>query len=598
MMHAAGVGRPRVSSVRQHDVDDGFDLDDDAEPSRRRRLLTIAAIAVGLVAAIVAAVLIVRQQSEASAPTFTVTTRLVELPTTASVDPATFSCPESGRAPVPWTSAVRPSSSSGAGSGQLVAALVTVVSPPNAKGPSDLAGTVWVSAASNQTKIGFVKDAPLCAFVDAGALASNLEQSATATASAQPLGTTAGLKIAKPGTAYSLDVKALEPGRSAIVVLVGRLADFTGPSTGTLDAKVLSLSPSLADARITPGGRDARITVSDRTDDGSVAVTLDTDRELWTRGQPVRVRMRLSNTRTDALVGAVAFQVRVEPGLTQIQQSVSDISGTPTTCSTDGDAYTCRTGYLAPSEEITVTLDATVAQDAKSQFTAKGASCPPRSFDICVRASVTEVAGETRDWASAALAGNVAADTEIGITKLPSGVADHVRAGALTRFIYLVSANPGLSLKTVRLTDPACASPTFVGGDKNLNDLLDGGETWQYDCIAAAPKTADVEISVSAVSSAGGGSTVKASGQLAVPVYAPQIEVQVPTPGQAIVDLVNTGNVTLRGIAVVGRGCEVPPDVVVVPGAKLELSCRSAAGPLRVFAVDPAGEPVTAVAEA
>ena len=90
---------------------------------------------------------------------------------------------------------------------------------------------------------------------------------------------------------------------------------------------------------------------------------------------------------------------------------------------------------------------------------------------------------------------------------------------------------------------------------------------------------------------------MKATGQLAVPVYAPQIDVQVPTAGQPVVDIVNAGNVTLRGVAVVGRGCEVPPDVVVSPGAKLELSCRSAAGPLRVFAVDPAGEPVTAVAE-
>jgi hypothetical protein len=90
---------------------------------------------------------------------------------------------------------------------------------------------------------------------------------------------------------------------------------------------------------------------------------------------------------------------------------------------------------------------------------------------------------------------------------------------------------------------------------------------------------------------------VRASGRLPVPVYAPQIDLQVPTAGQPVVDLVNVGNVTLRGLAVVGRGCEVPPDVVVSPGAKLELSCRSATGPLRIFAVDPAGEPVTALAE-
>ena len=581
--------------MRQHDVDDDFDLDDEGEPSRRRRLLVIGAVLGGLVAAVIATVLIVRQQAEANAPTFTVTTRLVELPTTGSVDPASFSCPASGRAPVPWTSAVKPSSASGAGSGQLAAALVTIVSPPNAKADSDVSGTVWVSAASNQTKIGFVKDAPLCAFVDAGALASNLEQSATATASAEPLGTTAGLKISKPGTAYSLAVKALEPGRSAIVVLVGRLAEFTGPSTGTLDAKVLALSPTLAGSHVTPGGRDARITVADRTDDGSVALTLDTDRELWTRGQPVRVRMRLANTHTDALVGLVAFQIRIDGGLTQVQQTVQDTTGAPTACTNDGAVYTCRTDYLAPSEEVTITIDAVVAQDAVSQFTAKGATCPPRATDICVRAQVTEVAGETRDWADAVLAGNVAADTELGITKLPSGVADHVRAGALTRFVYLVSANPGLSLKSVRLSDPACQAPAFVGGDKNLNDLLDGGETWQYECIAAAPKSADVEITVSAQSPSG--STVKATGQLAVPVYAPHIDLQVPTAGQPVVDLVNTGNVTLRGLAVVGRGCEVPPDVVVSPGAKLELSCRSATGPLRVFAVDPAGEPVTALAE-
>ena len=339
--------------VRQRDVDEMERDDDDGAPSGRRRLLYLGAAAVGLVVAIVATVLIVRQQQSANAPTFTVTTRLVELPTTASVNPETFACPADGRGPVPWTSAVKPSTSSGAGSGQLAAVLVTLVAPPNAKGPSDLAGTLWVSAATNQSKIGFVKDAPPCAFVDSGALASSLDESSTATATAELIAGTATLKERKPGTAYRVGVKGLEPGRGATVAFVGKLADFTGPSTGTLEAKVLDLTPVSSVARVTPGGRDARITVGDRTDDGSVALSLDSDRELWTRGLSVTVRMRISNTHTDAAVGSVVAQLRYDPGLTQVDVTVQDTVGVPSACTADGAVYTCRTGYLAPGEEVT-----------------------------------------------------------------------------------------------------------------------------------------------------------------------------------------------------------------------------------------------------
>ena len=457
-----------------------------------------------------------------------------------------------------------------------------------------------MSAVTNQSKIGFEKDATLCAFVDTGALGSTLEPSATATAtsglvSSGTVTSPAALKLDKAGTAYRVDLKNLEPGHSAAVALIGRLASFTGPSTGTLAAKVLDVVPSVSDARVAPGGRDAHVAVGDRTDEGSVVLALDSDRELWTRGQPVTIRMRVSNARTDATVGSVVSQLRYDPGLTPVDVKVDNTVGVPTSCGSDGSVFTCRTDYLAPGEEVTVTLNATVAQDAVTQFTARGATCPPRATDICVRASVTEVAGETRDWASAALAGNVAADTDVGITKLPAGVADHVRSGQLTRFVYLVSANPGLSLKNVRLTDPACPQPMFVSGDKNLNGLLDGGETWQYECMAVAPKNADVEISVQGAS-VKDGAIVTASGQLAVPVYDPTLEVQVPKVGQPMIQLANTGNVTLRGVAVVGRGCEAPPDVVIPPGGRLPVSCRSATGALRAFAVDPAGDPVTGLA--
>ena len=60
------------------------------------------------------------------------------------------------------------------------------------------------------------------------------------------------------------------------------------------------------------------------------------------------------------------------------------------------------------------------------------------------------------------------------------------------------------------------------------------------------------------------GAIVTASGQVAAPVYDPKLEVQVPKAGQPMIQLANTGNVTLR-VAVVGRGCEAPPDVVIPP---------------------------------
>lgn len=583
--------------VRQRDVEDDDVREDDDAPSRNRRIAIVAGAALALITAVVATVLVVRQQQEANAPTYTVTTRLVELPTTASVVPASFACPTTGRGPAPWTSAVKPSSSSGAGSGQLVAALMTVAAPPNADAATDVATTVWMSIPTAQSKVGLDQDVALCAFVDTGALASNLDQSTEATASAEQLANVAELGQKKAGAAYAVDVKGLEPGRSATVVMIGRLAPFDGAASGQLEVKTLEVAPSAPGARVTPGGRDGRLTIGDASDESSVALSLDSDRELWTRGQPVTVRMRLGNTHADATVGSVTSTLRYDPGLSNVEVKVADGIGAPTVCTAEGAVSTCKTDYLAPGEEVTLTLTATVAADAPTQFTAKGSSCPARNTDVCVRASISELSGEGREWATANLAGNVAADTVLGITKLPSGVSDHVRAGELTRFVYLVTASAGESMKTVQLADPGCPTPNFVSGDNNLNEILDGGETWQYECIAPAPRDADVEITVSGVS-VREGATVKASGQLAVPVYDPKMELSEPAPGQPTVNLVNTGNVTLRGVVLTGRGCEVSADQPLAPGATLQVPCRAATGALRAFGVDPSGEPVTTVLEA
>lgn len=585
--------------ARQRDIEDEFDVDDDdGGLSGRRRLLFIGGAAVAVVAALVAGFLIVRQQQAADAPTYTVTTRLVELPTTASLTPDAFQCPANGRGPVPWSAGVKPSSNSGAGSGQLAAALLTVVAPPNAKGSSDLSALMWMSSATNQSKVGFDKDVPLCAFVDTGALASSLEQSDTAAASAEVLTTPpADVKEKRAGTYADVSVTGLEPGRSASVVVIGRLAPFTGPAQGVLEAKTLDVTASQSGARITPGGRDARANVGSPSDENLVGIALDTDRELWTRGQPVVVRMRITNTLPDSALGSVVAKSRWDAGLVQVKSTVQDTVGATTECKQDASEISCSTDFLAPGEEVTVVLEGTVAPDAVTQWTAKGNKCSPRATDICVKAEIPELAGEARDWASTELAGNVAADTVLGITKLPAGVADHVRAGELTRFIFLVTASQGQALKDVRLVDPGCSSPTFVSGDVNLNEILDAGETWQYDCIAPAPKDADAEIAVSGVSTQGGGTTVRASGQLAVPVYDPKLDLASGTGDDPTVVVNNTGNVTLRNLAVVGRGCDLTTDAPLPPGSTLTISCRSATGVLRVFGVDPAGEAVTSSIE-
>ncbi len=583
--------------ARQRDIDeDEFDVEDDEEGGLggRRRLLYLGGAVIAVAAAVIAGFLIVRQQQAADAPTYTVTTRLVELPTTAALVPESFTCPANGRGPVPWTAGVKPGTNSGAGSGQLAAALITVVAPPNAKGPSDLSAMVWLSSATNQSKVGFDKDVPLCAFVDTGALASSLEQSEAATGAVEVLTSPpADAKEKRAGTYADVSVAGLEPGRSAAVVIVGKLAPFTGIAQGVLEAKVLVVAASQSGARITPGGRDARANVGSNTEDGAVAVTLDTDRELWTRGQPVVVRMRITNTQPTAALGAVTAKARWDAGLVQVKFTVQDTAGAPTECKQDGSEITCSTEFLAPGEEVTVVLDGTVAPDAVTQFTAKGAKCAPRATDICVRAEIPELSGEARDWASTELAGNVAADTVLGITKLPAGVADHVRAGELTRFIFLVTASQGQALKDVRLVDPGCANPAFVSGDVNLNEILDAGETWQYDCIAPAPRDADAEIAVSGVSTQAGSQTVRASGQLAVPVYDPKLDLAAGTGSDPTVVVTNAGNVTLRSLAVVGRGCELTTDAPLPPGGSLTIACRSTTGLLRVFGVDPAGEAIT-----
>ena len=177
----------------------------------------------------------------------------------------------------------------------------------------------------------------------------------------------------------------------------------------------------------------------------------------------------------------------------------------------------------------------------------------------------------------------------------PAGTARSIAEGHDLVRACLRRNQPGPFQIQAAIADPGCPSPGFVSGDNNLNEILDGGETWQYECIAPAPhrRRGDHRQRRSVKE----GASIKASGQLAVPVYDPKMELREPTPGQPTIDLVNTGNVTLRGVALIGRGCETSGDVPLSPGATLKVPCRSATGALRAFAVDPSGDAVTALLE-
>ena len=252
--------------ARQREMDDDdVDLDDDEHegaPVANRRIAIVAGAAVAVVAAH-------RGRAAHRAPAAGGQRAHVHAdhrdswscPPPRRVVPSSFACPAGGRGPAPWTSAVKPSSSSGAGSGQLVAALLTVVAAAQRRRRRRTCRRrVWVSSPTNQSKIGFDQDVPLCAFVDTGALAGNLDQSSDGhrcAPSSSPTWPT--LKQKKAGTGYAVDVKGSSPGARPPWWPSASWRRSTGPATGPArgeGARRGRRRPS--GARVTPGGRDAR----------------------------------------------------------------------------------------------------------------------------------------------------------------------------------------------------------------------------------------------------------------------------------------------------------------------------------------------------
>jgi hypothetical protein len=69
--------------------------------------------------------------------------------------------------------------------------------------------------------------------------------------------------------------------------------------------------------------------------------------------------------------------------------------------------------------------------------------------------------------------------------------ATSVPHGGTVTYTLDVSYTPGADgspAQIISVTDAGCdAPPAFAGGDTNANNLLDGGETWQYTCAHAVP---------------------------------------------------------------------------------------------------------------
>src|SRR5581483_3190447 len=131
-----------------------------------------------------------------------------------------------------------------------------------------------------------------------------------------------------------------------------------------------------------------------------------------------------------------------------------------------------------------------------------------------------------------------------------------VVAGGAVDYTYAVT-NPGEApLSGLTVSDDKCLPVTFSGGDTDLDNVLDPGETWSYSCSAHldvdTTNTATVEGTPPV------GDKVSASDTAFVDVIDPGLDIKKSGPAEAregdtvtyTFDVTNTGDSTLTGIAV------------------------------------------------
>ena len=153
----------------------------------------------------------------------------------------------------------------------------------------------------------------------------------------------------------------------------------------------------------------------------------------------------------------------------------------------------------------------TVADRSVSQWLREQGRCTPDDSDICLRVELAwEGPGGNVDSVS------VSEPTAVQGGQPSIAVAKYQLPGAPSAngspaIEYSVISAVGTPLSDVSVSDDGCRTVTFLDGDPNGDQLLDGDEEWRYRC---AGPTDRVPTSRAVVRASHGGLTV---GDVAVP---------------------------------------------------------------------------------
>ena len=137
-----------------------------------------------------------------------------------------------------------------------------------------------------------------------------------------------------------------------------------------------------------------------------------------------------------------------------------------------------------------------------------------------------------------------------------------ILSGDLVQYTYQVT-NPGDDpLRSVNISDDACTSLVFTGGDLDADGRLDPGETWTYTC--SANPTVDTTNTVTATANDSLGNPVSDQDTATVEVVSPAINIaksaepSVILSGDTVVydyQVTNPGDVPLSGVNVSDDRC-------------------------------------------
>lgn len=140
------------------------------------------------------------------------------------------------------------------------------------------------------------------------------------------------------------------------------------------------------------------------------------------------------------------------------------------------------------------------------------------------------------------------------------------RPGADVTYRYQVANTGDSALRPVAIADDRCDVMTFVGGDINGNDSIDGGttpETWEYQCTAAANLPSPVENNAAVLLSGPLGNTFGAVADASVRLFEPAINLTKSVSAE----LVPVGSTVTYTFAVTNAGIAgdagLPADLVL-----------------------------------